>query len=363
MKVGINEKSYYIAIGLMSGTSQDGIDASMIKTDGKEATEIIAHHSVPYPNDLKLALKAVFKDPSSIVSVERNITNLHKDAIDQLLSKANYQASDVDIIGFHGQTIYHDPFERLTWQVGDGALLACKTGIPVICDFRRHDIACGGQGAPLAPIYHQAIAKKAGITDPVVFVNIGGVSNITYIDNDQMIAFDTGPGNGLIDDYVLEHCHKDYDENGAIAAKGTVNETQLSILLDHPFFKAPPPKSLDRYSFDSDPIQTLAPEDAVATLTAFTTKAIAAAEPFLAKQPSNWYVTGGGRHNLTLMQQLECGVHGKVSSIEDLGVNGDMVEAEAFAYMAVRSLHRMPITFPGTTGVKEPMFGGAYYPA
>jgi len=266
----------------------------------------------------------------------------------------------VDLIGFHGQTISHAPAIGHTCQIGDGALLAAMTGIKVVNDFRTADVRAGGQGAPLVPVYHQALGSK--LDKPVVFLNIGGVANVTYVGKDgELIAFDTGPGNALIDDWMLRKSGHKFDAEGKIALSGKVDRVLLNKLLSHPFFSVPAPKSLDRNAFVSQAWESLSLADGTATLAAFTVHSIVESFKHFPSPPQQFIVAGGGRHNQFLMQQLQQQLKVPVSSIDALGLDGDAIEAEAFAYLAVRSIKGLPISFPTTTGVPEPMTGGRSY--
>lgn len=354
----------YTAIGLMSGTSLDGIDAALIKTDGDTHVETIGAISIPYHDELReklrLCLGAKEDLDGRITRTEIEMTRAHAGAVDWLLSKAGYHPQDIDIIGFHGQTIFHDPAVSFTWQIGNGAMLARLNAINVVNDFRSADIAAGGQGAPFLPLYHQALAEK--LEKPIAIVNVGGVSNITYLGaNGEVIAFDTGPGNALLNDWVMQHLGRDYDENGLLARQGTVDKGVLDKLLSHPYFDAKPPKSLDRDDWDTNLYQHLSAADGAATLSAFTINAIARALNHLPEAPQHWYITGGGRHNPVLMEGLNDVLQVPVSSVDDLGWDGDMLEAEGFAYLAVRSLLGLPLGLPETTGVKEPVTGGVFH--
>lgn len=348
----------YRAIGLMSGTSLDGIDAAMIRTDGENVIEREGFVFYPYPDDLRARLRGSFNQPREAVrDIEAAMTKAHAEVVSMLLKETGKSAADVDFIGFHGQTIAHAPDEGYTCQIGDGALLAELTGISVINDFRTADVKAGGQGAPLAPVYHRALA--ADQQKPVAFLNIGGCANVTYIgSNGELLAFDTGPGNALIDDWVLSKAGKKYDEDGEIAVQGDPDVAVLEQLFAHPFFAQQPPKSVDRNTFVSDAWRHLSLEDGAATLSAFTVDSILLSQAFMAEQPATWIVCGGGRLNGYMMQQLQTGLGVPVVSIDTLGINGDAIEAEAFAYMAVRSYKKLPISFPGTTGIDAPMTGG-----
>lgn len=356
------------ALGLMSGTSMDGIDIALIETDGEDHLRRLAAGGVAYEPAFRERLRGALHDavaikqrrerPGSLAAVEAELTRLHADAVLRFIGDRMLQPSAIDVIGFHGQTVLHAPERRLTVQIGDGPALAAATGIDVVHDMRAADCAAGGQGAPLAPAYHRAMAAKVE-ERPVAFVNVGGVANVTWIGSDgALIAFDTGPGNAMIDDWVMKRTGAPRDEGGALAARGKVHDDYVSAYLRHDHFAAPVPKSLDRNAFDLALAEPLSTEDGAATLTAFTAAAIARTREHVPEEPRMWIIAGGGRRNRTLMAMLAGYVHSAVVPVEALGFDGDAVEAEAWAYLAVRSLDRRPITYPGTTGVRVPLTGG-----
>ena len=359
-----------LAVGLMSGTSLDGIDAALIETDGAGHIRPLAFRSDPYSVQAReqlreastLALSFEKPRPSpSILAAEEMLTRRHVLAVRQLLAFAGVEAAAVDVIGFHGQTIAHRPDRGWTWQIGDGAAMATALGIRVVNELRSADVAAGGQGAPLLPVYHRALT--AGMEAPVAVLNLGGVGNITWLGagGDEVIAFDTGPANGLIDDWMLGETGSPCDAGGAFAARGTVDRTVLETMLDDPWFGLAPPKSLDRADFSVEPVRGLAAADGAATLTAFTAETVALALRHLPAPPKRLIVAGGGRHNPTLMKMITAAARIAAEPIEALGWNGDATEAEGFAYMAVRALKGEPISFPGTTGVPRPMTGGVVH--
>ncbi|MEH6630984.1 MAG: anhydro-N-acetylmuramic acid kinase [Halopseudomonas aestusnigri] len=349
-------------LGLMSGTSMDGIDVALIKSDGVSVLEQGPTHSFSYTADQRALLQAVMGEGKDTARAEEALTRWHHLAVQELLNKAELQASDIELIGFHGQTTFHDPARGITKQIGDGKLLAKLCGIPVVNDFRSTDVATGGEGAPFAPLYHQALARN--LIKPIVVLNVGGVSNITYLGPDGLVlACDTGPGNGLLDDWMFKHFDKAMDEEGRIAASGQVNQAVLSKMLDNPFFSQEPPKSLDRYDFSSEHVQGLSPEDGAATLTAFTAAANARVLSYLPELPENWYVTGGGRHNPVLMNALRKALKVSVEPVESVGWDGDHLEAQAFAFLAKRSQLGLPLSLPTTTKVPEPCLGGVLHAA
>jgi anhydro-N-acetylmuramic acid kinase len=351
-----------LALGLMSGTSLDGIDAALVRTDGRSVVETGAHISIPYENGFRNLLRSVLGGIGPIEQVEQTLTQLHVDVVQMLIAQAGINARDVELIGFHGHTVLHNPAQSRTWQIGDGAFLAKATGVDVVGDFRSSDVAQGGQGAPLVPVYHFALATD--LETPLAVLNIGGVANVTYLDGDEtsLVAFDTGPGGALIDDWVNRNFGVPYDDGGALAAQGTVSELALDQLLSTPYFDKPPPKSLDRDEFDIAVVQDLSPEDGAATLTAFTCKSIVRAVDHLPMPPNRWLVTGGGRHNKFLLEQLRRALGVTVDAVESVGWQGDALEAQAFAYLAVRSRQGLPLTLPGTTGVRTPQPGGVFFP-
>lgn len=361
-----NEKPL-LALGLMSGTSADGIDGALIETDGTTIHRFGETHFIPYPDAVKRdILKAYGRIPGpEIEPLSRAITELHGHMVLTLIEKADLKPTDVNIIGFHGQTIFHKP-PRLkgergeTHIIGDGYLLANLTQIPVIDQFRLNDIAHGGQGAPFVPLFHQALAKD--LPKPLAILNIGGVANVTWIgeQEDHLVAFDTGPGNGLIDDWVQSHTGLPWDEEGKIAALGRVDDALLARWLAHLYFTQPPPKALDRQMFKAflEDIAPLPFEDGVATLTAFTAGTIEKALPHFPQAPLSWLVAGGGAHNATLLKMLTERLRVPIKTAHDQGWEGDALEAQAFAFLAVRSLKNLPLSLPGTTGVPYPLTGG-----
>lgn len=356
-----NSTQAALAIGLMSGTSLDGVDASLLRTDGLSVVEPIADITKPYDDALRGQLREILKRAEwlpDVSQVERALTLAHVEAVESLLQHAGVAREAVTVVGFHGQTILHRPDRQLTWQIGDGGLLADVTGINVVSDFRSADVAAGGQGAPFAPIYHAALATKLDL--PVAVLNIGGVANVTWIGdgNTDLIAFDTGPGNALMDDWVLAKSGQNFDAGGQLAMAGAVNTNILSQLLANPYFEKAPPKSLDRNDFDPLPIAALSAADGAATLAAFTIECIALAADHFPAPVRRWLITGGGRHNKHLMDGLADRLKNDVSPVEAVGWNGDALEAQAFAYLAVRSLMKLPISFPTTTGVPAPTVGG-----
>jgi len=384
--MGAGQSERLVAIGLMSGTSMDGIDAALIETDGRDFVQPRGFFSQPYDEPMRARLRAAIaaaldmERPAAhaqIDAVARDLTLAHAAAVKALLAQTGVAAADVALVGFHGQTIAHRPDRRWTWQIGDGGLLARETGIACVHDFRSADVASGGQGAPLAPAYHRALVSGFRSEGPVAVLNLGGVGNITWFtgeewttsaeadkwatsaEADKWGSFDTGPGNALIDDWVRAATGASHDADGALAASGKVDTSVLAALAGNAWFALPPPKSLDRNAFDPAPARALAAADGAATLTAFTAQSIALALRHVPVTPQRLLVCGGGRHNPTLMAMIADRTGVPTEPVESAGWNGDALEAEAFAYLGVRSLRGLPISFPQTTGVCTPMTGGA----
>ncbi len=349
------------AIGLMSGTSLDGVDAALILTDGETVHERGEWISHPYPDAFQEGLHHAVQQSGDIAYVRNELTYYHVKAVEALLEKSSKKAEEIALVGFHGQTIDHRPDQGITWQIGNPAMLAQKTGIEVVFDFRSSDIIAGGQGAPLVPIYHAALVSD--MDKPVAVMNVGGVANVTWVGEGEhdIIAFDTGPGNALVNDLVLQKTSAMYDKDGELASKGTVQEDILEGYLYDNYFDKTPPKSLDRNEYSLMQVLHLPVEDAAATLTAFTARTIAMAAKHFPVPPKQWIISGGGRHNPALMKML-CELLDHVVTTEDVGWEGDVVEAQAFAYLAVRAKRRLPLTLTQTTGAAQAISGGAFYP-
>jgi anhydro-N-acetylmuramic acid kinase len=369
------------AIGLMSGTSLDGVDAAWLETDGARIGAFGPTLTLPYDDRLRADLRRILTlaptlDPADrrLKTVEARLTEYHVRAVAAL-------GREADLIGFHGQTILHQPENRRTWQIGNAEELASRTGVRVVWDFRSADVAAGGQGAPLAPAYHVALARK--LPKPVAVLNVGGVGNVTWIgpgdgdrapagitadendarvafDTSALLAFDTGPGNGPLDDWVARHSGERFDRDGTLARAGRVDRAVLAHLLAHPYFARPGPKSLDRLDFATalarSGLDVLSPADGAATLVAFTAESVALAP--LPTPPQRWLVTGGGRHNPAIMTALRGALRVPVEPVEAVGWDGDALEAQCFGFLAARVAAGLPISFPGTTGVPRPMPGG-----
>ncbi len=354
------------SLGLMSGTSIDGIDVALIKTDGDKSITLGPTLCVSYVSEFQEKLQSILgitEKTEAVEIIEKQLTTLHAEAIEMLLKKFHIQKKDIDVVGFHGHTILHQSPKKYpkgrTWQIGNCQLLADLTELTVVGNLRENDVAHGGEGAPLVPVFQQALCKA--LEKPLVIINIGGVANITWIDNYDLIAFDTGPGNALIDNWIYQHTGQRYDKGGKIAKEGMIDKVLLEKWLQHPYFSLTPPKSLDRLDFDFSP-QGLSLESGAATLTAFTVESIMEGLKYLPQKPKTIFVAGGGRHNQTLMDLLkERCASIPVEAIDSLGWSSDFLEAQAFAYLAKRSLLRLPITFPKTTGAPYPMKGGITY--
>ena len=355
------------ALGLMSGTSLDGIDVAMLETDGETIAARGPCMTVNYDESQRHMLKQAMADathltarterPGSLLQIEREITRWHADAVDAFLEKHGLTYSNIDVIGFHGQTVIHRPDLGFTVQLGDGQTLANSCECPIVWDLRANDMAHGGQGAPLVPVYHRALINELD-AGPSAVVNIGGVANVTWIGRSgELVAFDTGPGNALLDDWMKHHTGSNRDEGGSTALAGQVDEATVAQFLGDGFFEQSAPKSLDRDTFASYQLTGLSVADGAATLVEVTARAIAASARQMPTAPRSWIICGGGRHNQAIMKSLQRQLP-DVKRAEDMGWNGDAVEAEAWAFLAVRSLKQLDLTYPGTTGVRTPVSGG-----
>src|ERR1700742_1137940 len=357
-------------IGLMSGTSLDGVDVALIETDGKQVRGFGPSGYRPYTDRERGLLRQALTEavhlsqrderPGILRESEQAITIAHAEAVRTFIAQNRITAEDIDIVGFHGQTVLHRPEKRLTVQIGDAAALAKAIHIPVMHDFRAADVAAGGQGAPFVPVYHRALAQSLGREGPIVVVNIGGVANITYIDGtDTLIACDTGPGNALLDDFMYRTMNSPFDCEGRFAAQGRADEAWIKRALELPFFAKSPPKSLDRNDFGALRLGDVPPADGAATLTAFTAAAIARIVPLLPKVPNSWIICGGGARNLNHIRNLRERLEpATVEAAETLGWASDAIEAQAFGFLAARGLKGLPLSYPATTGVPMPMTGG-----
>ena len=357
------------AIGLMSGTSMDGVDVALIESDGERIGRLGPTGYRPYSREERVLLRTALVEAAGmtdrntrtlvLAEAEAAITGAHVEAVEAFLAANRIERSEVAVVGFHGQTVLHKPEARLTVQIGDGAKLANKLALPVAYDFRAADTAAGGQGAPLVPVFHRALAESFTEARPLAVLNIGGVANITYLDDgNDPIAFDTGPGNAPIDDLMRAWNGQTFDAEGGFAAKGKADENIVAQILSHPFFAKAPPKSLDRAAFARLPLDNLSFEDAAATATAVVAASIAQAIALLPKKPAMLIVAGGGARNATLLDMLRARTRVPVKTANEIGWMGDALEAQAFAFLAIRTLKGLPITFPTTTGVAKSLTGG-----
>ena len=358
--------SYLYSIGLMSGTSMDSIDATIIRTNGIKTESLGINISREYSQTSKNLLskiitnpKLMLKDKYLINQINKNITLDHKKVIDLIIKKSRLVP---DLIGFHGQTIYHNAHKKISIQLGDGALLSKLLKVKVISEFRKNDILNGGQGAPIAPIYHKALMIKHGFELPCCFLNIGGVANISFWDGQKLIGFDTGPGNGLIDTYTKDKLNLNFDNNGHLASLGSPNHLLINDLMKNTFFQNSGPKSLDKYSFisilNNKHFKNLEPNNAISTLSEFTITSIQKSIFQLPTFPKIIVVMGGGQNNLYIVENLQKRLNCEVTTADKLNLNGQFIEAELIAYLAVRRIKNLPITFPLTTGVKQSLTGG-----
>ncbi|MEI7804802.1 MAG: anhydro-N-acetylmuramic acid kinase [Hyphomicrobiales bacterium] len=359
------------AVGLMSGTSLDGVDVALIETDGERVTAFGPTGYRPYSDDERALLRQALAEgaglsdrisrPGVLADADAFVTRVHAETVEAFFETESIDRASVDVVGFHGQTVLHKPAARLTVQIGDGVALAKRLRLPVAHDFRQADIAAGGQGAPIVPVFHQAIARDLKHPHPIAVLNVGGVANITYVDGGAPIACDTGPGNALIDDFMRARTGAPLDRDGDQASRGKADEAFVSRVLENEFFKRPCPKSLDRnaFAFANIGLPDFSIVDGAATLSALTAASVARIVPLLPAPPRAWIVAGGGAHNPTLVRMLRERLSpATVETADVVGWSIEALEAQAFAYLAVRTLKKMPITFPTTTGVPQPASGG-----
>ncbi len=360
----------YYSLGLMSGTSADGVDASIIQSDGDSKYEVILDKYIEYNSDIYENfhnLKEEIKDSTDLKNLSKKVKNLekeitlfHANIVNKIIKEFK---SDIDLVGFHGQTIFHNAKEKISKQLGDGMMLSKLTKKTIIYDFRQNDLKNGGHGAPLTPIFHKLLKKKFEVKN-VRFLNIGGIANITTVENnDNISGTDIGPGMCLIDRWLRLKIKKNYDENGALAKSGKINEIALSQLLKNFYEKEKvlnkgPAQSFDTKYFDFSFVQDLSLIDGAATLTEFTARIIISALQSLAPDVEKVIICGGGRKNNFLVEKIKK-ENINIKLIDEYHVNGDFVESQAFAYLAIRSFLKMPISFPETTGVSKPCTGGS----
>jgi anhydro-N-acetylmuramic acid kinase len=360
-------------IGLMSGTSSDGIDASIIKSDGENEVHFIGNFFLAYEENVKIKIRSLKekinlisdlnKNKLEIATLEREITLLHAKTVDLITKKNKIDKSKIDLIGFHGHTIFHNFAEKKTIQIGDGKLLAQLTNSNVVNNFRENDINNGGQGAPLVPIFHKLLQNKLDLKKPILIVNIGGISNVTYIGQEkEIVSLDTGPGNCLIDKILQlkSKNKKQFDKNGAIAFSGSIDKNILESYLNDPYYDSLPPKSLDINDFSISPLRSLSLEDSVSTLSELTALTIVNSLSFFSVKPKKIILCGGGRKNKYIFERIKQLSNIPTNNIDEYNINGDFIESQAFAYLAIRSFLKKHISFPETTGVSRPSTGGVF---
>jgi len=351
------------AIGVISGTSMDGIDVSVVTSDGRDAVSFGSGKSYSYRDGTRRSLQALIAEAERalaepLAELEAAVTADHLAAIRHFIADHNLDPAGIDLVGLHGQTVYHRPQQRFTRQLIDGPAVAAALGIPTVDRFRYADVAAGGEGAPFAPLYHRALAQ--GMEQPVMVLNLGGVGNVTYIDADTVIAFDTGPASAILDDFVSRRLGRSFDTDGELAASGHVHDDLVAAFMANPFFDRPAPKSLDRNDFHrrAQIVEPLSDADGAATLAAFTVESLVAALRHVPRSPRRWLVGGGGRLNRHFMKRLAERLGVPVEPVETAGWDGDALEAQLFAYLAIRSVKGLPLSLPSTTGVPRPMTGG-----
>lgn len=362
------------ALGMMTGTALDGmVDTALLRTDGHCIHELGPWRLHPYDASLRPILNEAVQDarawafsgpePASFSRAELALTQAHAEAVEALLAEAGFAREAVRVVGFHGQTVLHRGAKAgqrgATRQLGDGALLARLTGLDVAYDFRSADVAAGAHGAPLAPIYHMAVMRWAGLEAPCAALNLGGVANVTWWGGgEEVAALDVGPANGPLNEWIELCGLGGFDRDGALARQGMVSEERIQLALAHPFFSQPYPKSLDRFDFNASLVHGLSPADGAATLSALVGAALAKGLELLPARPAHLVVSGGGRKNPVLMREIEARAGVQAIAAEAVGWRGDAIEAEAFAFLAARRLLDLPISFPSTTGSPVPMTGG-----
>ena len=352
----------------MSGTSMDGIDASLIYTDGVTIFDFINNVSIEYPNDLKIKIKeacARFREGKvcwmDLNKLKKTLTLCNLEAVREVINKNTDSSAKVDIIGYHGQTVYHSPQNKVSVQLGDPKYLSKLSNIPVVFNFRMCDILNGGQGAPLTPIYHCERFRRVS-SSPLAIVNIGGISNITCLSDKDIIAFDSGPGNCMIDDAMYKYFSKNYDNRGQLASDGNLNSEFLDILMRDEFFNIKPPKSLDRYYFHKyAEYVEMTPQDLVCTLSYFTANTIVQGLEYLPKNIDNIIICGGGSKNDFITNKISELSKKHVIISDSIGINSGYIESEAFAYLAVRCFLNLNISYPKTTGIEKAMSGGSIF--
>lgn len=355
----------YLALGFMSGTSADGVDCAVIETDGESEIQFVGAETQDYESSFQETLIRIASDDcplDEVLSIERELSERHVAAGKSLLQSLGISFPRVDVVGLHGHTIRHQPKKGVTWQIGNPAIVAEELQTMVVSSFRNQDMAAGGQGAPLAPLFHQHLVHES--PKPLAIVNIGGVSNVTWIgSNGDLVAGDSGPGCCLLDAWMQLRFECPFDQDGHNASLGKVSQPALDLLRRHPFYGLPFPKSADRFDFDFAPVQQLSAQDGAATLSALTASTISTCIGQFPELPRNLYVCGGGARNSFLLNLLGQELNSmnelvRVHPIETLGFRGDSLEAECFAWLAVRRLRGLPTSLPSTTGCGRPISGG-----
>ena len=364
-------KNLITSVGLMSGTSSDGIDASIIKSDGENEVHFTGNYFLPYEERVRSKIR-ILKEKINLISdletnkseidnLEKEITVLHVKIVNLIIEKFDLRKSEIDLIGFHGHTIFHSFKDKKTKQLGDGRLLSHLTGLNVVYNFRENDIKYGGQGAPLVSVFHKLLQIQLKLKMPLVFLNIGGISNLTYLNRgEEMISFDSGPGNFLIDK-ILQLKSNDkiqFDKDGIVAFTGNVDRNILDSYLSDPYYELSPPKSLDVNDCNLSSLRSLDLKDSVATLSELTSLTIVNALNFFRSKPIEIILCGGGRKNKYIFERIKKLSNIKICNIDNYKINGDFIESQAFAYLAIRSFLKKPISFPATTGVSRPITGG-----
>ena len=358
---------YLNVLGVMTGTSLDGMDLSIIKTDGKSVCKFGNNYFFPYPNSLIKKLKKISKLKNKLDITSDNVIYLENEITEEFIKniKQILKQKFIDVVGIHGQTIYHEPSLKKSLQLCNGQLLANAINKTVVNNFRSNDISHGGQGAPIAPIFHKFLIRYMKISLPSCFINIGGISNITYYDYNNLIGFDTGPGNCLSDDFTQLMLNKKFDNSGIFASRGKINKKIVSLFLKNPFFLKHPPKSLDRQDFKEDFFKALkykvSNENFLASICEVTALSISKALNFLPTYPKNIIFSGGGVQNTFIMDRLKQHIKCNLLNLKEFGLNEDFIEAQLIGFLTVRAINKLPITFPKTTGVKKPLTGGKIY--
>ncbi|SDZ82067.1 anhydro-N-acetylmuramic acid kinase [Rubrimonas cliftonensis] len=357
-----------LALGVISGTSVDGVDAALVETDGRSVSDFGPAATFPYRAQTQAAILAAVDaggrpDAETFARLSRAVEDDHLAAMAALAREAKLALRDLDVIGFHGQTIFHDPAAGVTSQLGDPARIAARAGARVVGRLREADMAAGGQGAPIVPVYHAALAQ--GWETPVAFLNAGGVANLTLVTGEEagLAACDVGPANAPLDDWMRRRFGRDHDAGGAVCAAGRVDEARVAAAVSAWGPVTFGPRALDRNAATWRMAEGLSPEDGAATLIAISAEAAARAARGLSPRPLRWFVCGGGRLNPIYLRELRARLDAPVEAVETAGLDGDAIEAQAMAFIAARTLAGLPSTFPGTTGCRAPTVSGrAFHP-